>query len=80
MDYADFTIPYIIDSITNSPADNKLTTQADDKSGIIHINGEEAITFKLTLDEIHIYRTQCSKSKVNISLYISKRYYQTDIE
>ena len=80
LDYGDFTIPYIIDTIPNSPAVHQLMTQVKKYVWIIYINGEETITTQGKLDEIHHYQTQCGKCKVNISLCISNIYQRTDIE
>ena len=57
LDYGDFTIPYIIDTIPNSPAVHQLMTQVKKYVWIIYINGEETITTQGKLDEIHHYQT-----------------------
>ena len=44
LDYEDFTIPYITDTILNSPSGRQLPTQAKRNLWIISINGEENIT------------------------------------
>ena len=75
-----FTIPYVIDTIPNSPALHQLLTQVKKYVWIISINGEETITTQGTLDELHHYHTQCGKCKVNISLCRSRIYQRTDIE
>ena len=47
-----FTIPYIFDTITNSPAGNQLLTQANNNVWIININREGTITSKRSLDQL----------------------------
>ena len=75
-----FTIPYILDTILNSPAVHQLPTWDKKILFIIVINGENTITSKVTLDELPCYQTQREKSKVIISLCRNKSYQQTDLE
>ena len=48
-DYEYFTIPYVTDTIPNSPAGHKLPTQAKKYVCIIDISGEEPITSQSVL-------------------------------
>ena len=80
MDGGDFTIPYIIDTIPNSPAFNQLPTQSMKILYIISINGEYPITSKWSLDKLNRYQTQRGKFKVNIILFSEKSYQRTYIE
>ena len=41
LDDEDFTIPYVTDTIPNSPTGNKLSTQDKENVRIVAINGEE---------------------------------------
>ena len=50
MDDEYFTIPYITDTIPNSPAGHQLPSQAKRYVWIAAINGEEPITAKGILD------------------------------
>ena len=50
MDGEYFTIPYVIDTTSDSPAGHKLPTQAKKHVWIIDINVEEPITTQGTLD------------------------------
>ena len=45
-----FTIPYITDTIPNSPAGHQLISQAKINVWILDINGEEPITSQSVLD------------------------------
>ena len=80
LDNKDFTIPYITDTIPNSPAGNKLPTQAKWNVCIIATNGEDPITAQGDLDELNFRQTPRGKSKVNISLCKRKSYQITDLE
>ena len=51
MDDDEFTIPYIIDTITNSLEGHQLLSHANENFWIIDINGEGPITTKVALDE-----------------------------
>ena len=64
----DFTIPYVTDTIPNSPTVHQLPIQAKKIVLIIEINGEETITSQGALDEINYYQTPCGKFKVSIRL------------
>ena len=75
-----FTIPYIIDTIPNSPDDHQLTTQHKRNVWIIYIYREDTITQQGKLNEIQFHQTQCEKSNVNISLYKKNNYHRTYIE
>ena len=44
MDDEDFTIPYITNTIPNTPAGHQLPSQAKPNVCIIYINGEDPIT------------------------------------
>ena len=52
----DFTIPYITDTIPNSPDGHQLLKQAKLNRWIIDINGEEHITCQGALDELNRYQ------------------------
>ena len=80
LDDGDFIIPYVIDTIPNSPAVHQLLTQVKKYVWIVATNGEETITTQFTLDELHHYQTQCGESKFHISLRRSKICQRTDIE
>ena len=54
LDKEDFTIPFIIDEIKNSPDSHQLVTQANNNMWIISKNGEEPIKEKGSLEK---YRT-----------------------
>ena len=68
MDHEDFTIPYINDTIPNSPSVNQLLTQDKRNLWIIAINGEETITAQGELGELNRHQNLHGKSKVDISL------------
>ena len=74
LDDEDFTIPYITDTIPNSPAGHQLPSQAKRKVWIVDINGEEHITAQGVLDELNRHQTPWGKSKIKISLCIRKSY------
>ena len=80
LDYEDFKIPYITDTIKNSPDGHQLPTQVKKNVWIIDINGEEPIKSQGTLDELNLHQTPRGKSKFNISLFIRKRYQRTYLE
>ena len=80
LDDEDFTIPYITDTIPNSPAGDQLQSQAKRNLWIVAINGEEPITAQGTLDEINCHQTPRVKSNINISLCRRKSYQSTDLE
>ena len=67
MDGEYFTIPYITDTIPNSPAGHQLSTQAKQNVWIIAINGEDSITDQYVLDDLDHHQTPRGKSKVSIS-------------
>ena len=75
-----FTIPYLTDTMPNSPVGNELPTQANTYVWIISINGEEPIISIGPLDENNLHQTSRGKSKVKISLCRIKSYQKTDIE
>ena len=54
----DFTTPYIINTIPNSPSGYQLPTQTKKNVCIIDINGEEPIIENISLDVIQHYQTQ----------------------
>ena len=80
MDDRDFTIPYITDTIPNSPAGHQLPSQARNNVWIIAINGEEPITYQGVLDELNSYKSTQGRSKINISLCRREIYQITDLE
>ena len=63
-----FTIPYITDTIPNSPAGNKLPSQAKRNVWIFAINVKEPITDQGVLDELNLHQTPRGKYNINISL------------
>ena len=75
-----FTIPYVADTIPNSPASHQLPTQIKRNVSIISMSGEEPITSQGTLDEINLHQTPHGKYKVNISLCRSNIYHRKDLE
>ena len=80
LDDEDFTIPYITDTIPNSPAGNQLPEQSKRNVWIIDTNGEEPITAQGACDEINCHQNTHGKSKVKISTCRSKSYQITDLE
>ena len=67
----EYFIPYINDTIPNSPAGCQIPTQAKLNMWIIYINGEDPITYQGVLDELNRYQSPRGKSKIKISLCIS---------
>ena len=61
LDDEDFTIPYITDTIHNSPAVHQLPSQAKRNLWIVAINGEEPITSQGVLDEPNSNKTPRGK-------------------
>ena len=80
MDDEYFTIPYITDTIPNSPAGHQLPSQAMRNVWIVAINGGEPITYQGILDEINIHQNPRGKSKIKISLCRRKNYQRIYIE
>ena len=80
LDDEDFTIPYITDTILNSPDGHQLPIQAKLNVCIIDINVEEPITAQGALDELNRHQTLRVKSKVNISLFRNMSYRRTYLE
>ena len=80
MDDEYFTIPYITDTIPNSPSGHKLPIDPKKNVWIVHINGEDPITDQGALYELNCHQNPCGKSKVKISLCIIKSYQRTDLE
>ena len=80
LDNEDFTIPYVTDTIPNSPAGPQLTTQVKKNVCIIYINREVSIIYQGALGELNHHQTPRDKSKVKISLCRRKRYQKTDLE
>ena len=68
LDDEDFTIPYITDTIPNSPDGHRLPPQAKQNVSIIAINGEDPITAQGVLDELNCHQTPRGKSNIKISL------------
>ena len=63
-----FTIPYITDTIPDSPAGCQLTSQSKQNVWIVAINGEEPITAQGVLDELNSHQIPRGKSKIKIIL------------
>ena len=63
-----FTIPYVTDTIPNSPSVYQLPTQAKLNVWIVAINTEDTITAQGALDELNHNQTTCGNSKFNIGL------------
>ena len=63
-----FRIPFIIDTITNSPAGHQLLTQSKKHSSIIFINGKDTITAKGSFEKLQYNHSKHLNPKVNISL------------
>ena len=80
LDDEDFTIPYITDTIHNSPAGHQLPYQAKQYVCIVAINGEEPITAQCVLDELNRHQTPRGKSNIKISLCRRKSYQRTYLE
>ena len=64
----EFTIPYILDTITNLPSGNQIKTWSKINVWIISINVEGQITEKGAPDELYIYQNQCGELNFNIIL------------
>ena len=79
MDDEYFTIPYITNTIPNSPAGHQLPKKAKQYSWIISINGEDPITAQDAFDELNHHQNPREKYKVNIRLCRSKSYQRTDL-
>ena len=69
-----FTIPYITDTILNSPAGHQLPSQAKRNLWIIATNGEEPIKAKGILDEINSHQNPRGETKIEISVCRMKSY------
>ena len=69
-----FTIPYITDTIPNSPAGHQLPSQAKRNVCIVAINVEEPITDQDILDELNRHQNPRGISKIKISLCRRKSY------
>ena len=80
LDGEDFTLPYVIYTIQNSPDGRQLMTQVKKNVWIIDMNWEEPITSQGALDEINLHQTPHGKYKVNISLCRSNIYHRKDLE
>ena len=80
LDDDDFTIPYITDTIPNSPSGDQLPSQAKINVWIVATNGEYPITAQGVLDELNCHQTPQDKSNIKISLYRRKSYQRTDLE
>ena len=79
MDGDDFTFPYILDKITNSPAGHQLPKKSKNVQ-IISIYVQEPITNKGALSGLQHYQTKQGKYKAKIFLCRRKIYQLTDIE
>ena len=75
-----FTVPYVTDTIPNSPAVHQLPTQAKRNVFIFDINVEEPIISQGELDELNCHQNPRGKSKVKIFLCRRKSYQRTDLE
>ena len=80
MDGEYFTIPYITDTIPNSPALHQLLSQAKRIFLIVDINEEEPITAQGVLDQLNCHQTPWGKSNIKISLCRRNRYQRTYLE
>ena len=80
LDYEDFIIHYVNDTIPNLPAGYLPSTQDKRNVCIIAIIGENPTTVQSVLDELNCFQTPHGKSKVKISLCRRKSYQRTDIE
>ena len=80
MDYDEFIITNIIDTIANYPPGHQILTQAKKIVCIIAINGDKTVITKGLIDEIQRYHTQHSNKKLNIRLCSRNSYQCTDIE
>ena len=67
-----FTIPYVVDTIPNSPAGHQLLTQAKKNVWIFAINGEDSITAQGALDKLHYHKNWRGSPK-SISVYAEGR-------
>ena len=59
LDYRYFKIPYITDTIPNSPTVHQLTTHVKLNGWIVYIKGEDHITYQGVLDELNLHQTPC---------------------
>ena len=80
LDDEDFTIPYISDTIPNSPAGHQPPSQAKRKFWIIYINGQEPITAQVVLGELNRHQNPQGKPKIKIILCIRKSNARTYLE
>ena len=80
LNHEDFIIPYITDTIPNSPYGHQLPSQAKRNVWMIAINGEDPIKSQFVLDELNCHKTPRVKSNIKISLCRRKSYQRTDIE
>ena len=75
-----FIIPYITDTISNSPVVHQLSAQAKWNLWIIDFNVEEVITAQCALDELDCHQTPRGKSKFKICLCRRKIYQRIELE
>ena len=80
LDDEDFTIPYITDTIPNSPDGHQLPSQAKRNVWIVDINGEEPITAQGVIDELNHHQTPRDKSNIKISLWRRKSHQRKYLE
>ena len=73
-------MPYITDTISNSPAGYQPPSQAKQNLCIVVFNGEEPITAQGVFGELNCHQTPRGKSNINISLCKRKSYQRTDLE
>ena len=72
-----FTIPFVNDTISNSPSGHQLPTQSKLNVWIVAFNGEDPITAQGALDELNCYKTPRGKFKVKISMCTNNSYQRT---
>ena len=80
LDDEDFTIPYITNTIPNSPSGRQLLSQANINVWIVAINGEQPITDQGVLDELNFNQSPRGKSKIEIILFRRESYQRKNIE
>ena len=80
LDGEDSIIPYITNTIPNSPAGCQLPSRAKQNLCIIAINGKDLITAQGDLDELNSHQPPRVKTKVEISLFRRKSYQRTYFE
>ena len=79
LDNEEFTIPYITDTITNSPAGHQIQKQAKKKLWIIDINGWELIKARGAIDKPGNCQTTHGNQRL-ISVHAEGRYSRGNIQ